>query len=440
MQLETVSFRTVGCRLNQAESGVMAAQFSAAGYRIVEAPAIGEVAIVHSCTITRQAERTCLQLARRMRRAGARVVVVAGCAVEHNALRMSAGTGADILVGQRDKFRLPELLAARGISPPTASARCESPSCCSAIGEQPLPLPHPADAALTPTFTQTRALIKLQDGCDFGCAYCIVPSTRGAPVSRPLADVRAEARRFADRGYREVVLAGANLGCYANGPHRLADVLMALESIAGIDRIRLSSIEVSTSERDVIDVMATSPKMCRFLHVPLQSGDNGVLARMGRRYTREGYADFVAEAVRHVPGLGLGTDVIVGLPGEDDDAFRHTVELVDRLPFSNLHVFAYSRREGTRAAAMPDQVPAADKKTRSSTLIALGAAKRRTFASAWLRRPVQVLVEGHDGAGNACGWSGEYLPVKIGSGDWQVNDLVTVTPHALDDATLLAGT
>jgi threonylcarbamoyladenosine tRNA methylthiotransferase MtaB len=419
-QLQTVSLRTVGCRLNQAESGMLAAQFRAAGYRVLPEPEVGAIAVVHSCAITRQAERSSLQLARRLRRRGARIVVVAGCAVEHAAARVDAQAAADLVVGQAEKFRIPALLAARGITPP--------PHACPAGSYNPR---H------TPEFTQTRALVKVQDGCDFHCAYCIVPSTRGAPTSRPLADILAEARQQVDRGYREIVLTGANMGCYADGPHRLADVLIALANLAGLDRIRLSSLEVSTSERDILDVMAASSKICRFLHLPLQSGDDTVLARMGRRYTAAAYTAFVMEAAQRLPGLGLGADVIVGLPGEDEPAFRRTMALVERLPFSNLHVFAYSQREGTRAATMPHQVTAADKKHRSDKLLALGAAKRHAFARSWVGRPVQVLVERHDPAGNACGWTAEYLPARIGQ-PAPVNAIVTVTPDATDGETLLA--
>ncbi len=420
MPFTTVSFRTAGCRLNQAETGIIAAQFADAGFRVLPDGDVGDIAVVHSCTITRQAERDCLRLARRLRREGARLIIVAGCAVEHDAAAVAAAAGADLLAGQRDKFRLPAILAARGIG--AVAAPHASPA-----GDAP---------ARTPLFHHRRAVVKLQDGCDFGCAYCIVPATRGAPTSRPLIEVVDEVRRLADRGYREVVLTGANLGCYADGPRRLADALPALAAVSGIERLRLSSMELSTAEREVIDCMAASHKICRFLHVPLQSGDDAVLSRMGRRYTAAAFRAFVEYAAERVPGIGLGTDAIVGLPGEDRPAFERSFALIDALPFSNLHVFAYSKRPGTRAARMPDQVSACDKRARSAALIALGDAKRRAYAASWVGRRVDVLVEHYDAQGCARGWTGEYLPARIADATAPINSILSMTPDAVEGETL----
>jgi threonylcarbamoyladenosine tRNA methylthiotransferase MtaB len=415
--MKRVSFKTVGCRLNQAETAQMAAGMEAAGFSVVPFGEACDVGVVHTCSITENAVRKCLRLARTLRRQPSHpVVVLAGCAVEAGAEDLLERSGADLVVGQPDKMRLPELLAEfdddfRG--PPLSEA-----------------------SVATPRFDTTRALVKVQDGCDFRCAYCIVPYARHAPVSRPFGDVLDEAKRLSDNGYREVVVTGANLGCYRDGTRELVDLLAALESLPGIARIRLSSIELSTTERRIIDFMATSDKLCNYLHLPLQSGDDTVLRTMGRRYSVGEYEAAVGYAVERIPYLGLGTDIIVGFPGEDDLAFENTERLVAALPFSNLHVFPYSRRPGTRAAEMPDRVPVAEKKRRSSVLTTLGNRKRRRFAEGLLGKTVSLLVERLSDGGSGTGWTGEYIEARVSRPGLAVNDIVTFGPSRCVDGVL----
>lgn len=415
-----VAFKTVGCRLNQAETAQMAAGLEAAGYRVVPFGEPCDIGVVHTCTITENAVRTCERLARTLRRLPSHpLVVLAGCAVEAGADDLLERSGADLVVGQVDKFRLAEVLAERDeglLTPPRAD------------------VPTP-----TPRFDTTRALVKVQDGCDFRCAYCIVPYARHAPVSRPLGEVLDEVRRLADDGYREVVITGANLACYRDGPHELADILAAIEGLAGIARIRLSSIELSTTERRIIDFMAASEKLCHYLHLPLQSGDDGILRSMGRRYSRDAYMETVAYALERIPHLGLGTDIIVGFPGEDDAAFDNTLSLVEALPFSNLHIFPYSRRPGTRAALMPDGVPSDVKKRRSATLKALGDRKRADFAEHFVGRPVSVLIERIKGDATGTGWSREYIPAQVHGTGLAVNAIVHSRPNEVRDGVLMLG-
>ena len=237
---------------------------------------------------------------------------------------------------------------------------------------------------------------------------------------------------LAERGFREVVITGANIGCYRDGQNDLVDLLEAVEAVDAIARIRISSIESTTVERDVIDFMATSSKLCHFLHLPLQSGDDETLARMGRRYSVTDYRSVVDYAVGRVPDLGLGTDIIVGFPGETDTAFANTMACVEGLPFSNLHVFSYSQRRGTPAADMPNQVDAAIKKARSAKLIALGKIKRSAFAQSFIGKPVTTLIERVREDGAATGWTDQYLPVRITASTPQVNNIVTFTPTRVE--------
>jgi len=436
-----VTFKTVGCRLNQAETAVMAARCEAAGYRVVPFGEPCDVCVIHTCTVTAKAERDCLRLARSARkRAGASIVALAGCAVEVNPEGLKEKSGADLVVGQDEKFRLPELLGSGEFCDRSGTDAREGPmepavlpsqlrACAGGSGKAP----HPS---ALPLFTTTRALIKVQDGCDFRCHYCVVPRTRGASRSRPCSEIVDEVRALADRGYREAVLTGANLGSYRDGHLRLVDLLERVEAIQHLDRIRISSIEVSTTERAAIDYMAASGKLCRYIHLPLQSGDDRILAAMGRRYTVREYRALAEYAAVTVPLLGLGTDLVVGLPGEDGDAFENTFRVVADLPFSNLHVFPYSRRQGTRAASMPNQVDEHEKKRRAARLIELGRRKRRVFAERHLGREVSLLVEHVAPDGRGRGWTGEYVEAMPKRPGLAVNQIVGFVPSRCDGSVL----
>jgi len=416
----TVRFKTIGCRLNQAETARIAAGFEAAGWRLLDGGGPCDAAVINTCTITHHAERDCARWARRLRREGARRVVLAGCAVEHNGGALRAATGADLIAGQAEKFDLPAQLAMQfGLRYAPANGK--------GADDQPL---DP-----TPVFTTTRGLVKVQDGCDFRCSYCIVPDTRGTPVSRALPDILDEISQLVDTGYREITLTGANLGCFGDPPFSLIDLLERIEAIRGLERIRIGSIESTTVERQVIDFMAASSKLCRFLHLPLQSGNDDILRLMRRRYTAAQYRDTVAYAVEKVPDIGLGTDVIVGFPGEDDLAFAHTREIIQEIPFSNLHVFSYSPRRGTPAADMPDRVSPAIKKARVRELISIGKVKRRQFANSFIGTPVSVLTE--TSGPEATGWTSQYLPVRIQGEALVRNTLITCVPTKHTGDTLI---
>ena len=268
----------------------------------------------------------------------------------------------------------------------------------------------------------------------------MVPRARGNPVSRPLADVVKEVEGLVENGYREVVLTGANLGCYRHGNAGLVDLVQAVERIRGLPRIRLSSLETTTAEHAVVEHMGASPKLCRYLHIPLQSGSDTILASMGRRYTVDDYYRFVSFALERVPGLGLGTDLIVGFPGENDSNFDETVQLVKRIPFSNLHVFTYSKRDRTPAATMRGQVPDKVKKIRAARLAELGAAKSEAFGDSLVGTRVSVLVEEHDSNGQAAGWTGEYVRAVLPGGRLARNDIVDFVPDAFADGMLRTDT
>ena len=403
----TVSFKTIGCRLNQAETAAMTASFTRAGYQPTPFGTPCDVTIIHGCAITGKAEHSSLYAARQAKRTNpGTLVILAGCPAETLGPTLEHHPSVDLTVGQTEKFSIPERL--HRLQPerfPRPPATCPDP-----------PVPH---------FETQRALIKVQDGCDFHCAYCIVPTARGNPVSRPLAEIRDDVHRVVEAGFTEIILTGANLGRYQDGPHPLVDLIRTLEALPALKRIRLSSVEITTTEASIIDHMAASSKLCHFLHIPLQSGDDRTLAAMGRRYDATAFRKTIDYAVSRIPDLGLGTDIIVGFPGENDGAFDNTVKLVRDLPFSNLHIFPYSRRSGTRADTMTDQIPDAKKKERLQALTVIGETKRQLYAESFIGKQVSVLIERVDKEGNGHGWTGQYVQARITGAGFEPRQIVT---------------
>jgi len=439
-----VAFKTIGCRLNQAETSELAALFAAQGFHVVPFGEACDICVIHTCAVTHKAVTDSARAARLARtRCGNPLVVIAGCAVEICGPPLVARTRADLAVGQAAKYTLPNILQRRekcfppGTILPAPAVAPQPPSCDdSALAYWPT-ADFPAAAGMFTKFCTTRPMLKVQDGCDFGCTYCIVPRARGPSRSRPLRQITGQARALTAAGYREIVLTGANLGTYRDGKARLPELLAALESIQGLERIRLSSIECSTTEREVIDYMASSSKLCPALHIPMQSGDDRVLRSMGRRYTSEDFRRLVAHAVEKVPFLGLGTDILVGFPGEDDAAFAATVNMVNDLPFNNLHVFAYSKRPGTPAAVMTRQVPETIKRDRVAELIKIAQRKREQFACRFVRREVSVLIEEvSPGGDEGFGWTREKVRARVRQPGLQVNQIVNFVPRSCDQGIL----
>jgi threonylcarbamoyladenosine tRNA methylthiotransferase MtaB len=392
----SVSFKTIGCRLNQAETAQMTARFTATGYRVVPFGEPCDAAVIHGCTITGKADRDSLRAIRQARRTAPHAVtVLAGCPAETRRGTVTGVRGPDLVIGQAGKFTLPEALHRFDPNRFPAPATPEPPQAC------------------PPVFATRRAFVKVQDGCDFRCAYCVVPAARGMPSSRPIPEVLGEISRLVDAGFKEVVLTGANLGCYRDGGQGLADLVWRVDALPGVIRIRLSSIELTTAEGPIVDLMASSAKLCRFLHIPLQSGDDGILAAMGRRYDTAAYRRAIDNAVARLPGLGLGTDLIAGFPGETPEAFENTARLARELPFNNLHVFPYSPRAGTRAATLSGQVSEDEKKERVRRLREIGTAQRVAFAATWEGRTVTVLVESVSPTGEGHGWTGPYVEAVV---------------------------
>ncbi len=416
------ALESLGCRLNHAETELIRRRLERAGFRIVPWGDAADVMVLNSCTVTAQADASSRQALRGARRAqpGARLAVV-GCHAQMHADALAAAGLADLIVGNGDKLAVVEHLLALPAREAAGNASGRAPA--PRVVRPPLPRQTFAldfdPAALVSPDSGTRAHVKIQDGCDFMCSFCIIPLARGRARPRALDNLMAEAEALAAQGVREIVLTGVNLGTYADGAAGSAGapdlraVVDRLDRLPGLARIRISSIEPTTVHEGLLERMAAPDhKLAPFLHLPLQSGSNAVLAAMRRRYTAEAYAAFAERALERVPELCLGADVMAGFPGEDDAAFAQTFALLERLEFAYLHVFPYSERPGTPAARRPDAVPAALRQRRAAALRALGEAKRLAFHRRFVGCSVEVLFEKPRRVDLAEGYTAHFLRVQ----------------------------
>jgi threonylcarbamoyladenosine tRNA methylthiotransferase MtaB len=407
------SFHTLGCRLNQAETATISAAFAAKGYTIVDAGAETDVHVINTCSVTEGAEAKCRQAVRAaLRRSPHAYVVVTGCYAQVGVEALQRIDGLDLIVGTEDKMRLADLIDMPHKLGQTRVVHSKK------ISRDDFTIEIVGDYS-----HQTRANVKIQDGCNFACAFCIIPFTRGGARSRKLDDIVREAHGLVERGHQELVLTGVNIGTYTSDGHNLLRVVQALEDVAGLARLRISSIEPTTIPDALLDCMASSPVLCPYLHVPVQSGDDHVLARMKRHYTRAEFVAFVERAVRRVPGICLGTDIMVGFPGEDEPAFTNTRTLLADLPLAYFHVFSYSARPHTYAQRYADQVPAAVIQERSRVLRALSARQKAAFYRRHVGRKMRVLFERREESGMYTGFSDNYIKVGVQTTDEIANQL-----------------
>jgi threonylcarbamoyladenosine tRNA methylthiotransferase MtaB len=411
-----ISLITLGCKTNQTDAASLTAELTARGHEIVSPKENADAFVIHTCTVT---HKTDYQARQAIRQAVARnpeaKIVVTGCYAQVSPQALQAIAGVDYVVQPGKRDQIPEILLSRGKE---KNARV--------LSSEAGPVPSFVEERL-PLFTnRTRAYLKVQDGCNSFCSYCIVPHARGRNRSLPLERAVAQAKEFASSRFREVILTGIHLGAYGEDllpPVSLLDLLLALERAAGIPRIRLSSIEPGEFNSPLVEFLSRSDKICPHLHVPLQSGDDEVLRRMNRRYSRSFFEDLIQRLVRAIPDLAVGADVIGGFPGEDDRAFENTYDLISRLPLAYLHVFPFSKREGTPAARFPDQVPGTVIKARSFALRELGAKKRADFYHSFLGKNLKVLIESkrERETGLLKGFSRNYIPVLADGAEALIN-------------------
>ncbi|MDI3318081.1 MAG: tRNA (N(6)-L-threonylcarbamoyladenosine(37)-C(2))-methylthiotransferase MtaB [Bacillota bacterium] len=415
-----VALRTLGCKVNQYDGEALLERFRRAGYRVVPFDAEADVYIVNTCTVTGESDRKSRQLIRRAhRRNPGAVVVVAGCYAQVARGEVAGLPGVGVVLGNQGRERVVEL---------AESARAGGRP-ASTVGN--IFAERSFDDLAVEAFTgRTRAPLKIQEGCNEFCTYCVIPYARGGLRSRSLESIRREAERLLAAGFREVVLTGVHVGAWGRdlpGRPSLAEVIRALGRLPGLDRLRLSSIEPMDVDEELLAAMAESPNFCHHLHLPLQAGSDRILRAMRRRYTTADFARIVERARRLMPDVGLSTDVITGFPGEDEEAFREGYRFLEATGFERLHVFPYSARKGTPAAAFPDQVPEPVKRERVAALLELGGRLAAAARRSWIGREAPVLVEDEPAReGWMEGLTPGYLRVRLPGGPELANRIVRV--------------
>ncbi|MBR7156424.1 MAG: tRNA (N(6)-L-threonylcarbamoyladenosine(37)-C(2))-methylthiotransferase MtaB [Lentisphaeria bacterium] len=384
---------TLGCRLNHADSALLMARLQNLGYTLTDDETLPcELIVVNSCAVTAEAEAKSRRMISRLRREnpGARIAA-AGCAAEINGAAL-LNSGADLVLTNPDKKLLGiEFAGVKSIE---------------------LPPENFAENSTSVFPFRTRAFVKVQEGCDNFCSYCIVPYVRGPSRSRDFAESVADCRQCIGTGIAEVVLTGVNTCNYNDNGKTLADLIRAVAALPGDFRIRLSSTEPHPGDMTIPELMAESSRLCRFLHLSMQHGSDRILQLMKRRYTARDFAAFVADIRKLVPDIHIGTDFIVGFPGETEADFNEALLILQDIGFANIHAFAYSPRPGTPAAAMKEKVPAPVVKERMVRLRELAERSARDFACSQVGKKVPVIFERCDG-GFARGWSDNYLEVSM---------------------------
>ncbi|MCP9234772.1 tRNA (N(6)-L-threonylcarbamoyladenosine(37)-C(2))-methylthiotransferase MtaB [Lewinella sp. JB7] len=420
----TVSFYTLGCKLNYSETSAIGRQFEAAGYREVPFREGADVVVINTCSVTEFADRKCRNVVRRALggNAGARIIVV-GCYAQLKPDEIANIEGVDLVLGAAEKFRILDFIDGIGGGAGKGMVRA---------GEV-----READRFVS-SFSfgdRTRSFLKVQDGCDYKCTFCTIPLARGASRSSTVEQIVSDAEAIAARGVKEIVLTGVNIGDFGNGtaviegqrPRKEAlfvDLARALDKVAGITRFRISSIEPNLCTDEVIEFVANSERFAPHFHMPLQSGNNKQLAQMRRRYRRELFAERVSHIRKVMPHCCIGVDLIVGFPGETEEDFLETYRFVQELDITYLHVFTYSERANTPAADMEGAVPLSERRRRNKMLGILSEKKRRAFYERHLGEVRPVLLEKSKTEGLLHGFTDNYVKVEFPADDSWVNHLV----------------
>lgn len=400
-----VALDSLGCKLNQAETELLARRLARAGYKLVASGAKTDIYILNTCTVTHIADRKARHLLRRAHRRSPEALVVAtGCYAERALEELKGVEGVNLVLGNGDKWRLEQLLAETGLrGEPT-------------YGQEGLPGRHEN--------FRTRAFIKVQDGCTQPCAYCIVPLVRGRELSLPAEKIISEVKEHVARGYREVVLTGVRVGAYGDNGVGLAGLLERILKETGVERLRLSSLQPQEISRELLGLFGDG-RLCPHFHLCLQSGSGSVLRRMKRGYSIGDYEETVSLIRAGVPDVTITTDVMVGFPGETDEEFEESLDFCRRLEFARIHVFAYSRRGETPAARLPNQVGDRVKRERSQRMLKLAEESASGFRRPFLGRTIPVLFE-QRARGVWSGLTANYIKVYSRSGGDLANKLVPV--------------
>ena len=422
MMKNRVSFHTLGCKLNFSESSTIARQFEQGGFLRVGANEPADICVINSCSVTEHADKKCRNLIRKLhRRNPGAIIAVTGCYAQLKPYDIAAIDGVDIVLGNNDKedlYKRVVELNSRGKAQ-VYSCDCEQIS---------------RFFAAFSSGDRTRSFLKVQDGCDYKCAYCTIHYARGSSRNMPIADLVKEAEAVAATGLREIVITGINTGDFGRTTgEKFIDLLKALNEVEGIDRYRISSIEPNLITDEIIEFCAASPKFQHHFHIPLQSGSDRILGLMRRRYTSQKFADRIEKIRSLMPDAFIGIDVITGFPGESEEDFQQTYNLLARLKPAFLHIFPFSERPGTPAVDMPDKVPSYISSQRVEHLEELCEKLHYDFCSAYEGQEAEVLFESTMRGGMMFGYTGNYVRVRAPYDKNLINKICRVKLARIDE-------
>ncbi len=428
MNKKKVAFYTLGCKLNFSETSTIARNFVEEGFERVDFEEVADIYVINTCSVTDNADRQFKQVVRKALQLNERAFVAAvGCYAQLKPEELAAVDGVDLVLGATEKFKITDYIHDLSKNDRGEVHSCEIVEADFYVGSYSIG-------------DRTRAFLKVQDGCDYKCTYCTIPLARGISRSDSLENVLQTAASIAKQGIKEIVLTGVNIGDYGKGEfgnkrheHTFLDLVRALDDVVGIDRLRISSIEPNLLQNETIDFVSKSRTFVPHFHIPLQSGSNAILGLMKRRYQRELYLERVKKIRNVMPDACIGVDVIVGFPGETEDYFLETYTFLSEMDISYLHVFTYSERDNTEAAAMLGVVESKVRAKRSKMLRGLSAKKRRSFYESQLGKEKTVLFESENKEGYIYGFTENYVRVKTPWNPALVNCLQAIRLSHIDD-------
>lgn len=404
---KTAAYHTLGCKLNFAETSTIARQLKGAGYQKVEFDEKADVYVINTCSVTDNADKECkFHIKRAMKANPEGLVVVIGCYAQLKPDEIANIEGVDLVLGAKEKFNVLSYLEDLSKSDKGIVHSCEVGEANTFIGSYS-------------AGDRTRAFLKVQDGCDYKCTYCTIPMARGVSRSDTIENIIKNAQEISERGIKEIVLTGVNIGDYGKGEfgnkrheHTFLDLITELDKVKGIERIRISSIEPNLLKDEAIELVANSRSFVPHFHIPLQSGSDDILKKMKRRYLTKLYTDRINKIRETIPHCAIGVDVIVGFPGETEEYFLETYRFLNQLPISYLHVFTYSERSNTEASDMEGSIPVSERKRRNKMLRILSEKKKREFYESQLGKKLPVLWEDEEKNGLMFGFTENYVRVQ----------------------------
>jgi MiaB-like protein len=425
--MKKVAFYTLGCKLNFAETSTIARSFEEDGYIRVDFDDPADIYVINTCSVTENADKQFKQIVRKALKTNPKAFLAAvGCYAQLKPEELASVDGVDLVLGAKEKFNITQYIDDLTKNNEGIVHSCEISETDFYVGSYSIG-------------DRTRAFLKVQDGCDYKCTYCTIPMARGISRSDTIENIIANAKKISDKGIKEIVLTGVNIGDYGKGEfgnkkheHTFLELVQALDNVEGIERLRISSIEPNLIKDETIDFIAQSKSFVPHFHIPLQSGSNDILKKMKRRYLRELYVSRVAKIREVMPDACIGVDVIVGFPGETNEHFLETYHFLNELDISYLHVFTYSERDNTEAVLMDGVVPDAVRAKRSKMLRGLSAKKRNAFYESQLGKEKTVLFESDNKQGYIHGFTENYVKVKVPWDPALVNTLHKVKLTKID--------